>query len=260
MLSFIAQSFSDYVGLGVTAFLLTFVRLGTAMMLIPGPGDSFVPRNVRLLFAVSFAFLMTPVTTDFMPAQLPVGYKLYSLIGYEFVIGLLYGTLARIFMTALDVAGMIISMVSGLGSAQLFNPSLASQGSLLGAFFSITGVIVLFALNLHSILIMGMTETYQIFPVGMLPETASMAELISKAVATSFSIGVKIAAPFMVMTLMVYLGMGVISRLMPQIQVFLIALPLQIWMSLILIALALSSILLFWAQEFEEALVFFLTL
>lgn len=260
MLSFITTSLADYVSLGIFGFLLTFVRIGSAIMLLPGVGDSFVSTRVRLMFAVAMSFILTPLTSAYMPQEMPAGFPLFMLIGMEFMIGLLYGTIARIFMSAMDTAGMVISIQSGLGNAQLFNPSLASQGSLIGAFLSVTGVVLVFALNLHTVLIMGLMETYNIFPVGQLPPSESMAELISKAVASSFLIGVQLAAPFIVMTLLIYVGMGVLSRLMPQVQVFLLILPLQIIIAMTLLSLILSTVLLTWAKEFEQAIIFFLTI
>jgi len=72
-------------------------------------------------------------------------------------------------------------------------------------------------------------------------------------------IGVEISAPFIVVSLLVYIGMGVLTRLMPQIQVFLLALPLQIILSLITLSLMLSAGMMFWVARFEEGMVFFLS-
>ena len=123
---------------GILAFILTFVRMGTAVMIMPGLGDSFVPERLRLMIALGLSFVLCPLTFKYMPAQVPGTFTLLMLIMMEFIIGLFFGTVARIFMTALDTAGMVISISSGLGNAQVFNPSLATQGSLVGAFLSIT--------------------------------------------------------------------------------------------------------------------------
>ncbi len=244
---------------GVLAFILTFVRIGTAIMILPGIGDSFVPSQVRLYFAVGLTFALFPLTVNYLPDPLPGTAALVLLIVMEFIIGLFFGTIARIFMMAMDTAGMAISVSSGLGNAQLFNPSLATQGSLVGAFLSVTGVVILFATNLHHLLIAGMIESYELFPLGSIPDAGSMAQLITRAISTSFAIGIKIATPFFVMTLLIYVGMGVLSRLMPQVQVFLLALPLQILLALVTLMLIFSAAYLYWIGEFEQAMVFFLS-
>lgn len=242
----------------VLAFILTFVRMGTAIMIMPGLGDSFVPERVRLLIALGISFVMFPLTLSYMPAQVPGTFMLLSLIVMEFIVGLFFGTIARVFMTALDTAGMVISTQSGLGNAQVFNPSMATQGSLVGAFLSVTGVLVLFATDLHHLLIAGLIESYELFPVGVIPDQGSMAEMLARTVSSSFAIGVKIGAPFLVLTMLIYVGMGVLSRLMPQIQVFLLALPLQILLSILTLMLVLSAIFMYWATQFEEGMIFFL--
>jgi flagellar biosynthesis protein FliR len=249
----------EFLVTGVFAFVLAFVRIGTAAMIMPGIGDSFVPGNVRLHFALGLSLVLFPLIVPYLPTPLPPTGILLSLIVMEFIIGLFFGTIARIFMTALDTAGMVISFSSSLSNAQLFNPGLAAQGSLVGAFLSVTGALILFAANMHHLFIRGLMESYEMFPVGAIPDSGSMAELMARAVAASFSIGVKLGAPFIVMTLLIYVGMGVLSRLMPQVQVFLLALPIQIILSLLLMTMVLSAGMLYWLREFESGMVFFLS-
>lgn len=242
---------------GVLAFLLTFVRIGTAVMIMPGLGDSFVSERIRLHMALGISFVMFPIVMPYVPAPLPNTAALFVLIFAEFIIGLLIGTVARIFMTALDTAGMVISMQSGLSNAQVFNPSLAAQGSLIGAFLSMSGVLILLVTDLHHLLIMGVIESYEMFPLGVFPDTGSMAEIIARAVAASFTIGVKLATPFIVVTLLIYVGMGVLARLMPQVQVFLLALPLQILLSVALLMIVLMALLTFWLAQYEASMISF---
>ncbi len=250
----------EFLASSVLAFLLTFTRIGTAIMIMPGLGDSFVSQRIRLHMALGISFVMFPLVMPYIPSPVPPTFALVTLIAMELIIGLFIGTVARIFMTALDTAGMIISMQSGLANAQVFNPSLASQGSIMGALLSVTGVLILFETNLHHLLIIAVVESYEMFPLGIIPDVGSMADLMAEVVSASFLIGVKLAMPFIVMTLIIYVGMGVLSRLMPQIQVFMVALPLQILLSITLLVLVLSTLLLFWLGEFEDGMMFFLSL
>lgn len=252
------ETLQEFLVSGVFAFLLVFVRIGTAVMIMPGVGDSFTPQNVRLYIALGLALTLSPVMEPFLP-EVPTTPMLFTLIIMEFIAGLFIGTVARILMVALDTAGMMISFVSGLANAQLFNPTVSAQGSLVGAFLSVTGVTLLFATNMHHMLFYGLVESYHMFPVGSVPETGSMAELISRAMSSSFLIGFQIAMPFVVISMLIYIGMGVLSRLMPQIQVFLLALPMQILLSMVTLTLVLSAAMLFWLSKFEDGMVFFLT-
>lgn len=253
------SALEDFLAAGVFAFILTFVRMGTAFMIMPGIGDSFVSERIRLFMALAISFAMFPIVNAYVPDPLPGTIALFFMIVVEFVIGLLFGTMARIFMTALDTAGMAISISSGLANAQVFNPSMATQGSLVGAFLSVMGVVLLFSVNLHHLLIMGLVGSYELFPLGSVPDTGSMAELVARAVSGSFLVGVQIATPFLVLTLLIYVGMGVLARLMPQVQVFILALPMQILLAIVLLMLVLSSAMLFWITQFEQGMVFFLS-
>ncbi len=244
---------------GVFAFMLTFVRIGAAITIMPGVGDSFTPQSVRLYIALGLSLVLSPLVAQYLPNPVPTTAVLFTLIAMEFVVGIFIGTIARVFMVALDTAGMAISMMSGLGNAQVFNPAFATQGSLIGALLSVTGILLLFATNMHHLLFMGLVGSYELFPVGAVPDTGSMAQLMAKAVATSFLIGIQIASPFIVVSLLIYIGMGVLTRLMPQIQVFLLALPLQIMLSFLTLALVVSVGLMFWLSKFEDSMVFFLS-
>lgn len=254
------DTLQSFLTAGVFTFILIFARLGTAIMIMPGVGDSFVPARIRLYVGLALALMLTPVVQVYMPKEVPDTPVLFMLILMEFVIGLLVGTVARALMAALDTAGMAMSLTSGLANAQLFNPVAAAQGSILGAFLSVTGVVVIFASNFHHFLFYGLVETYKSFPVGSIPDTGSMAELVSRTIAEGFLIGIQIAAPFLVLAMLVYIGMGVLSRLMPQIQVFLLALPMQIILSMITLSLVLSSGLLFWLSRYRDEMSFLFTI
>ena len=244
---------------GIFAFMIIFVRFGTAMMIMPGIGDSFVPGNIRLYIALGLSLVMAPVIQPFIPNPVPAFGPMISLLVIEFITGLFIGTIARVLMMAMDTGGMLISLASGVSNAQVFNPSLAVQGSVFGAFLSITGVTLLFVTNLHHLLIHGLVESYHMFPVGGVPDTGGMAELMAKAVAASFLTGFQISMPFVVISIVLYVGMGVLTRLMPQLQVFMIAIPIQILLALVTLAIVLSSVMLFFVSQFENGMVFFLS-
>ncbi len=244
----------SFLTLHVFALILTFVRIGTAVMIMPGVGDSFVPANIRLYFALAFSFVLMPFVATKLPMPIPTGGMFFILIFVEFLVGALIGTVARIFMSATDTAGMIVSFQSGLSNAQLFNPQMAGQGSLIGAFFSITAATLLFSLNLHHLLIMGLIESYNRFPVADLPDVASMAQVITNSIAAAFLIATQMSAPFLIVILILYAAMGVLSKLMPSLQIFMLAMPVQIVLSLLILVLAISSALLFFTDQYRAAL------
>lgn len=255
----LTQTLQEFLTTQVFAFMLTFARLGSAIMILPGIGDSFVSTRVRLLAALAMTFVLFPLIVPYLPAQVPPAALLVTLIFMEVIVGLFFGSIARALMAAMDIAGMVVSMQSGLANAQIFNPAMASQGSLIGAFFSVTGVTLLLVTDLHHLMFTGLVESYELFPLGEMPDTGSMAEFFTLVVVESFATGIKIAAPFIVITLLVYVGMGVLTRLMPQIQVFILLIPAQILIALTLLMITMTSIFMYFIAQFENGMVFFLS-
>lgn len=246
---------ATYVTGQMAAFIMIFARVGTAMMIMPGIGDSFVSSRVRLIFAMAFTVVVTPIISPLLP-NLEVTSALF--VWYflrELVIGFFIGTVARIFMTALDTGGMLISMQTGLGNAMVFNPQMAGQGSIIGAFLSITGAVLLFATNLHHLLIFALVDSYKSFAVGGdIPLVEGMTQTIVKSVARSFEIGFYMAIPFIMVSLLLYIGMGVLGRLMPQIQVFILAMPIQILLGFLTLFVVTAIVLLYWLGEYDNAI------
>jgi len=245
----------------IVIYILTFARVGTVMMVMPGIGDSFVSPNIRLVFALAFSVVVAPVTAEYLP-EVTTNALFVQLLLSEIVIGFFIGTVARIFVAALDVAGMLISMAVGTGNAMVFNPQMAGQGSLIGVFLSITGAMMLFATDLHHMLIYGMLESYKSFPVTEgIPLVSGMAQTIAQAVSNSFQIGFFMAAPFLIVSLFLYVAMGILGRLMPQIQVFILALPLQIMLGMVVMIMVMSTMMLFWLTQYDNAIqLFFMNL
>ena len=243
---------------GVFAFMLAFVRTGTVVMLMPGIGNTFVPPQTRLYFALAFSFVLFPLIQAKLPVPVPGALAMIMLIVVEFIIGFFIGTIARIMMAAMDTAGAIVSTQASLSNAQLFNPQFASQGSIIGTLLTLVAVMLLFSTNLYHLLLLGIVDSYDIFPVGKMPDVASMTELVVNAVSGSFAVGVQITAPFILIVLVMYIGMAVLSKLMPQVQIFMIAMPLQIWICLILLATIGSGMMMIWLDQYQKGMSYFI--
>lgn len=244
----------------VYTFMLVFVRVGTALMIMPGIGDGFVPQNVRLLFALAFSVVVSPLVAKFMPPAGDMGAAFVAMLLGEFVMGAFIGGVARCMMAALDTAGMLISMHMGLANAQIFNPAFATQGSIMGAFLSITGACLLFATNLHHLVLQALIDSYRTFPPGQMSVAmaGNMADTFSNAVTKSFAVGVQFGMPFMLITMMVYVAMGILSRVMPQLQVFVLFMPVQIAAGLLIFTLVVSAGMMFWLSAYQDAISLFL--
>lgn len=231
-------------------FLLIFGRLGSMIMAMPAIGDSQVPVRVRLVTALVISFVMIPVVQAAygeIPRDLPaLGFMLLG----EIVVGVFIGLSARLIMSALSVAGTAIAFQTGLAFAQSFDPAQGVQSALVGSFMSMLAVTMIFALDMHHLLLKAVYDSYELFKPGAVLPFDGFAQMALNTVAGSFTVGLQLAAPFLVFGLVFYLGIGVLSRLMPQVQVFFVAMPANILLGFVLFMLLLSTMMMWFFDYF----------
>lgn len=243
---------------GVFAFMIVFARVGAALMLLPGIGDMTTPAQVRLLLALGLTLAIAPALSGSLPPAPAQPVALVTVVLSEFAIGIFFGMLARLMISALEIGGMVVAHQIGLANAFALNPSMATQGSIPGAVLGMTGILLIFATDMHHLLLRSLVQTYTLFPAGSPPPIGDMADTITRFAGHTFLVGVELAAPFIVVGLVLFTGVGLLGRLMPQIQFFMIITPLQITLGLLLFAATLSGVMLFWLSRFESSLVGFL--
>jgi flagellar biosynthetic protein FliR len=239
----------------IFAFLLIFMRFGVALMIMPGIGDTFIAANTRLLFAAAISFVLTPVLSTHLPAIPANTGVLIELLLSEVLIGIFIGLIMRIMMSALDTAGTIVSVQAGLSNASLFNPSTDAQTPIMSAVYSSLGVTLLLIADVHHQMLAAVVDSYRLFPAsGGFPDMGSLSETISKTATLAFKVGAQLAVPFLVVGTLVQIGFGILGRLMPQVQVFFLAMPVQIFLSLIMLLLCLSASIMYWLNGYETIL------
>ena len=243
---------NEIVAGNVTAFLLIFMRLGMALMVMPGIGDTFVNPQSRLHFALGMTLVLTPFLAPNLPVLPANTADMIALLLSEAFIGLFIGTVMRIMVTALDTAGAVISIQAGFSNGSIFYPQTASQGTMIGGLYSMMGVILLFVSNMHHYMLASVVESYQLFPaLTHAPDIAPIMEIMTRTIGAAFRIGVQLSIPFLVVGTLVQVGFGVLGRLMPQVQIFFLAMPLQILLSLLMLTMCLSAGMLYWLGAFK---------
>jgi len=239
-------------------FLLVFVRFSGAFVVMPGIGDNFVTPRTRLAFGLLLTIVITPVLRDQLPG-LPNGpVELAVLIAMELVIGAFFGLLMRAMFTALELAGFFMSFQSSLANATIFNPALAGQGSIISIFFAVSGATLLFALNLHHLMLQAIISSYEILPVGSSLPVGDFAQTFARLFNDTFQLAFQMASPLIIVGSLFYLALGLLGRLMPQVQVFFIAIPAQILLGFFVILITLSISMFTFMSFYENNLEAFL--
>lgn len=232
---------TQFLPANVFAALLIFARIGTAMMQLPGFGEIYVPQRFRLLLALILSTLLLPILAPTLPPLPATAAALVVVLGSEIVIGLFIGTLARLLLTALETAGQVVSLQSGLSAAQVFNPMLATQTTIPSTFYSLLGVLLIFLTNLHHLMLRGLVDSYMIFTPGQLPPLGDLSQTAARMVAGSFRLAIEMSGPFIVLGTIFSVALGLIGRLVPQIQILFVSQPLQVMGGLILFAFVLAA-------------------
>ena len=230
---------------------LVFTRVGALAMLMPGVGEATVPPRIRLAFAFVFALVLYPVVRASLPPVPDTLGEVGAQVVLELLVGLAIGSLLRLFLQTLSVAGEVVSIQTTLSFAQTTNPMLEQPTATLATFLTVLGLTLIFSTNLHQSFIAGVAHSFQLFPAGRGVPVASFTTAIVQTTGESFALGVQLAAPVIVFSLVFNVAAGFIGRAMPQFQVFFAAVPLQLLLGLSVFALSLSVTGLVWVDRFR---------
>ena len=247
----------DFLPQTAFTFMLIFSRLAAMIMLMPALGETSIPAQVRLVMAFLLSLVMMPLVASTYGAIPVTVTGLAFIVFTEIAVGLFIGGVARIIMSALHVAGNIIALQMSLAFAQNVDPTQGQQGVLISNFLSLLAVTLIFATNLDHLLIAAMRDSYEIFVPGQAIPVGDFSQMAVKLVSDAFRIGLQLAAPFLVFGLVFYVGIGLLSRLMPQIQIFFIAMPANITLGLVLLLFLLGAMMTWFLQAFEQSISMF---
>lgn len=249
---------SELLATDVYRFLILFTRLGAALMFMPGFSGQRVPTRMQLLFALALAFLLLPVLGPLVPATPARPGQLVLLILSEGLIGIFMGMVVQVVMMALHLAGTFIGFQTGLTNAFSFDFVAEQQSSLLTTFFATLALVVMFATDMHHMLIRAVVDTYVTFPPGRPVPVGEFSEMLSHLASSSFNMGLKLSAPLLAFGLIFYAAMGLLSRMVPQMQVFFVALPIQMIAGLWMVMVGLPLMMLVFLRYLDETMAPFL--
>ena len=225
------------------AFMLAFARVGAMVMLLPGLGETNIPVRIKLSIALLLTLIILPLHRAAYHVDMTSLTGLLVLMLHEIVIGIVLGATARVTLSALQVAGSVIAQQMGLGFVTSVDPTQGQQGVLVGNFLTMLGVTMLFATDSHHLVIAALSDSYKVFSPGETMLTGDVAALATQAFATAFKIGLQLSAPFLVFGLVFNIGLGVLARLMPQMQVYFVGAPLSILAGFLILALVLAAMM-----------------
>src|ERR1700756_1472517 len=225
------------------AFMLVFARIGAMVMLMPGLGEANIPVRIKLAIALLLTLIILPLHRAAYHVDMGSIASLLVLMLHEIVIGIVLGATARVTLAALQVAGSVIAQQLGLGFVTSIDPTQGQQGVLVGNFLTLLGVTMLFATDTHHLVIAALNDSYSIFSPGESVASGDIAALATRAFTAAFRIGLQLSAPFLVFGLVFNIGLGVLARLMPQMQVYFVGVPLSIFAGFLVLGVVITAMM-----------------
>jgi flagellar biosynthetic protein FliR len=219
-------------------FLLMLVRVGTILMLLPGMNGRTAPTPVKVAFAVLLTIVLTPFTPR-GDAELSQAGTFIVAVGQEFLVGLLMGFGVALILGAIEIASSLITIQMGLNLGPTFNPAFNMSGAPLDTLYMIIATLIFFGVNAHHTIILALQKSFVTLPVGTAGVSSGGADTIIDLASGMLVNALRIGLPVAGTLLLADLAMGLLSRMVPQMNVFFVGLPAKIMVGFALVLLTL---------------------
>lgn len=222
----------QYVG-----FVFIFTRIIGLFLTAPLLGNNNIPMQVKVAFAFIISLIFFPLLSAPRLAANPDGLEIILLLLGELGIGLMMGLSAQMLLAAVELAGEVVGFQMGIGMANVFDPSTASQVALLGQIKVVFALLLLVAMDGHHLFIKGLATSYGLVQPGAFALDAFQYEKLLSMSGNIFMLGLTIGAPLIVALLAANISIGLIARTVPQMNVFIVGIPFTIALGMLLMAL-----------------------
>ena len=234
-------------------FFLIFLRVGAIMMFIP----IFDSRNIPVLFKAGLVFsvsiLLFPIlkldTIPFINSAIPFGIGVTG----EIMMGAIIGLSIKLIFAGIQLAGQLSGFQMGLAIANVMDPVTSAQVSIIAQLNNLMAMLIFLTINAHHMFLRALAESFRLIPPFDVQFSNSLIEHLISLSGNMFIIAIKVGAPVIVALLLTNVAFGLIARTVPQMNIFLVAMPIQIVVGLLFLAFALPYLLLFFRQIFNES-------
>lgn len=232
-------------------FLFCLARVMSLVAAIPVFNSRQAPSQVKIGLGFATTLLLFPLMAPHTP-QMEFSLTGFALILVnEVLIGLLVGLIAQLIFTAVSFGGTIIGYQMGFAAANIFDPQTTQQLSLMSQFSNVIAILIFLSLNLHQLFFEVIIDSYILLPPGYLNFTGGAVDLLIDAGGHMFLLGVKLSAPVLALLVLSNFVLGILARVFPQLNVFMLSFPMNIGIALIVIGLTLNIVPLIIRREFD---------
>jgi flagellar biosynthesis protein FliR len=230
--------------------LMVLARVGPIFALLPGLGESSIPAQIKAGLILTLTLLLLPTIEPLLPTRPTSEVALAGMIVTEIANGLWFGWLARLVTISLPLAGQFIADVSGFANVLVPSADLGGQSSALASLYEVAVPALVLSTGLYQLPLTALVGFYHLVPAGAFalspPWTGDSATVTIAAVTTSFNLALRLATPFILAAVGWNVAIGLLARLVPRMQIFFVALPGQIGVGLLMLALLAAPLLAVW--------------
>jgi flagellar biosynthetic protein FliR len=232
-------------------FLVVTSRIAGFIGAIPVISSAQTPGRVKTALVVAISLTLFPLMADAVPrvSFAPIPFML--LMVSEVLLGVLLGLVARLIFTAVEFGATVIGFQMGFAAANVFDPQSERQVALISQFQNIFAILIFLAINGHYLFLQTAVMSYELLPPGQLDLSGEAVPYLMQLASHMFAIGVQFSAPVLAVLLLSGLILGILARVFPQLNVFLISFPINIGTAFIVIALTLGMLSMLIRREFD---------
>ncbi|MFW6146917.1 MAG: flagellar biosynthetic protein FliR [Thermodesulfobacteriota bacterium] len=224
-------------------FLLILIRVGVILFIVPFFNSRVIPNLVKAGIVLAVTIILFPVVDHEIMEFPDTSVGLVQLILAEAVIGMILGLLVQIFFEAVKIMGQLVGFQTGFAITNILDPQSGTQVSILANMAYLVAMILFLVMNGHHILIAALKDSFEIIQVGHCNLTGSMFRKIMDLSTHMFGIAIKIGAPAIGALLFTKVAFGLITKLMPQMNIMIVAFPVQIVVGLLFFGISLYGLL-----------------
>jgi len=233
------------------AALLVLFRMGGLVMTAPLFSSSAIPMRIRVYVTVSLAVVLAPAVWPTLPADVTLRGALVGTVG-ELLMGMLLGVAVSLVFMGLELGGLMIGRQAGIALAQIFNPAMEAQTTVLGQLYFMTALVVFLALNGHHVLIRCLMDSFAAVPVLSFVAGEGAARLLIDALHQAMVLGIRLAGPALIALFAASVSLNFVSRTVPQLNILVVGFPIRAMVALLVAGLSLYGVEDLFCQGMDE--------
>jgi flagellar biosynthetic protein FliR len=225
----------------VIAFFLVLARVGPLFVVAPLFSSKMIPMRARGVAAVALAVGLSPLALN--DTKLPTdALSIAGLIGKEALVGFAFAFAISVLFAAVSIAGSFLDTLIGFSYGGLVDPVNGNQSSAISQLYTLVGVMVFIAIGGDTWMIQGLAKTYDLVGIEQMPALGALVGGAQHTFSTIFLSAVELAAPVLIALIITDAGFGVVSRVMPQLNVFAVGFPAKILVGFVIIGASLPFV------------------